>query len=697
MGFFALLVVVALLTLPLAVGQSRGGTRSPDRVVSDQGRPARDVPAGDVTPPSGWPTPIRHVFIVMLENAEATTVEAKGPFEESLAANYASASQYYAVCHPSAPNYLALTSGTSWQCGSDSYHTYSSENLGDLAQKAGLGWDGFEESMPSRCDLNDSYPYAVKHNPLVYYSDIVGNTTECRAHDLPFTNWTADVSANTIPAFAMFTPNLTDDGHDTGVAFADKWLAGWLSPLLNDSFFSQSVFFLTYDEGVNDDSGYNGTAGGRVYFTAVSPYARAGFNLTTNASHYSLLSTVEWLLGLGNCGHNDSTGAFPPLKSLFDFPPNYTVSGTVASATTGAPIAGAQVSLTGEPETTTSAGGAFSFTVPNGTYQLGVLAPQYVGRSIVVNVSGQNVEENVNLTPASSSLSLSGTVSALGSRSPLTGARVVVSGGRLAITGPGGVYALALESGRYSVTVSDSGERSVTQAVAIVDVPVVLDFSLVPLGPPAFPLTGAVLGGPSARPLAGAPVVLDGSTIAWTGAGGTYLFLCRNGSYTLTASFPGYGAATATVVVAGEPQVSNLTLPLAQLSRITLQVTASARVVAVGSPETLTVNASGGSPPYHANWSFGDGDSADGLEVTHSFAASGVYLLSVVVTDASNDQTVGYLNVTAVVPNGTPPPPVTAEPSAQGGVAPVWWVAGAVAAVGLGAAAIVVRRARRQR
>jgi PKD repeat protein len=257
----------------------------------------------------------------MMENAEAAAVMQHGAYEHHLATTYAYASHYYAVCHPSAPNYLALTSGKAWQCGSDGHSVYSTANLGSLAQNAGLSWAGFEESMPKPCDTSNSYPYAVKHNPFAYYANLQGNSTLCKTHDLNFTAWTSDVAKGTIPNLAFFTPNLKNDGHDTGVAYGDSWLKGWLTPLLNKSFFRSSVFFVVYDEGVNDNHGYNGLMGGNVYMSAVSPYSAAGYVDTNQTSHYNLLTTVEWLLGLGSTGHNDNS-KFPPMKSLFDFPPS---------------------------------------------------------------------------------------------------------------------------------------------------------------------------------------------------------------------------------------------------------------------------------------------------------------------------------------------------------------------------------------
>jgi hypothetical protein len=277
--------------------------------------------AASVTAQAGLPTPIQHVVVIFLENRIASNVFKYGPFEAYLAEHYAYADHYYGVCHPSAPNYLAVTSGETLQCGSDNYNVYSAENLGTLLTGAGRTWAGFAESMPYACDPHDAYPYEAKHNPFLFYSDIVNNSAYCAAHDLPLTSWYGDVANGTVPNFAFIEPNMTDSGHDGTLPYADNWLRGFLGPQLNASWMQSSAVFVTYDEGIangqDDTSGYNGTVGGHVFFTAVSPFVRGNSTYTPYASHYNLLSTVEWLMGVGSTGHNDSS-AFPAMKGLFN-------------------------------------------------------------------------------------------------------------------------------------------------------------------------------------------------------------------------------------------------------------------------------------------------------------------------------------------------------------------------------------------
>src|SRR2546430_17691653 len=55
----------------------------------------------------------RHVFLIVMEN-HTPEQALSGPFMASLADKYGVAENYHAITHPSVPNYLALTSGSTW-------------------------------------------------------------------------------------------------------------------------------------------------------------------------------------------------------------------------------------------------------------------------------------------------------------------------------------------------------------------------------------------------------------------------------------------------------------------------------------------------------------------------------------------------------------------------------------------------------
>ena len=298
----------------------------------------QNVPGSNVsTTAPTFPTPIRHVFLIMLENAELGDAMRNGSFERYVASNFSTAGQYYALEHYSLPNYLLVTSGIA----TNLLKVQSATNIGDLATNAGLSWKGEEESMPTPCDSVDGAPYDIYHNPWMMYSDIVTKPARCAAHVVNFSALSAAASSGIYPNYNFVVPNRTNDGHDTNVSFADGWLRSFLGPLVNATIFHTSVFFITYDEGTSN-LGINRTVGGgHVYFGAISPYSHVGFNSSKQYTDYNILTTTEWLLGLGHTGHGDNWTSHPPMKDLFTFPskPPGGKPGAVAAASVPTSVA----------------------------------------------------------------------------------------------------------------------------------------------------------------------------------------------------------------------------------------------------------------------------------------------------------------------------------------------------------------------
>jgi phosphatidylinositol-3-phosphatase len=308
------------------------------------------VDASDVTPQ--LPTPIKHVFLIMMENEQTNLIYGVEPYQTKLANTYAWGGDannpdqvgYYAICHPSAPNYLALTSGEPLQCGSDGFSNYSVNNIGNLLQTSGESWIDYEESASYTCQQNDSASglYVERHNPLVYYSDLGGNTpgSPCMTHVVPIANLTNDYPfSQTPPAFTYIAPNVLNDAHSSSAATGDWWLSTFMPKIIAAPWFSSTVVFIVYDEAykANGNENYTGydnkvVDGGPVYMAAVSPYTEGMGAIAYDASHYNLLSTMEWLLGLPQTetGHSGNV-KFPVLTSLFQprvFGPDVDLAGT---------------------------------------------------------------------------------------------------------------------------------------------------------------------------------------------------------------------------------------------------------------------------------------------------------------------------------------------------------------------------------
>jgi len=316
----------------------------------------------------------QHVFVLIEENESFSST-----FGPSSAAHYLNNTlvpagvlddHYYATGHVSLDNYIAMTSAqpanpeTTSDCLSVSLYTCaqttlafsSGANIADQLETAGATWKGYMDSMPSPCFSQTYSPstatpdpyqgnsqtppakdYADRHNPFIYYPDIVGNTTRCQAHVVPYTQLATDIAGNAVPNYAFITPDTCHDGHDTptcsdgsagGLVSADAWLSANVPPILSYIKAHDGLLLITFDEGSNTDvsgcctGGPGGTQGrgGLVGLVALGPGVKTGQTVHTSYDHASLLRTLEDIFGI-NTYLNDAgaTGAVP-MTALFGGP-----------------------------------------------------------------------------------------------------------------------------------------------------------------------------------------------------------------------------------------------------------------------------------------------------------------------------------------------------------------------------------------
>jgi hypothetical protein len=266
------------------------------------------TPAASVTP-GGHVPDFTHIFVLVFENKEFGSVigNSQMPVLNRLARENTLLTQYYAVRHPSLPNYVALIGGDTFNIDSDCETCYvNSTSLPDLIEAAGRTWRTYQEDMPSACFTGGSSgEYAKKHNPFMYFDPIRTNAARCQAGVVPLTQLEADLTGGNMPDFAFITPNLCNSGHDCGLDVSDAWIGTQVdrivaSPAYDDS----SLIVLTWDEGQGEHTccGLT-TGGGRVAAVLISPLAKTGFEDDTPYSHYSLLATIADAWKLPRIGH----------------------------------------------------------------------------------------------------------------------------------------------------------------------------------------------------------------------------------------------------------------------------------------------------------------------------------------------------------------------------------------------------------
>ena len=247
---------------------------------------------------TGAPTAPSHVFLIVMENQSPAEALA-GPFTATLAARYGVADNYHAVAHPSVPNYLALSSGSTWGVTDDSYHVLPQSDLGDQLTAANVSWRAYMEGLGAEGCLSSPLPYDPGHNPFAFYGG------GCPANVVPLTSLATDL-AGSAPRFSWISPDRCHDEHDCPVSAGDAWLRQEVGAIMQSAAWrAGAVLFITWDE---DD----GSAANRVLTLVITP--SGGHRVSERAyNHYSLLATIEDVLGVKRLGEASSASAMSDL------------------------------------------------------------------------------------------------------------------------------------------------------------------------------------------------------------------------------------------------------------------------------------------------------------------------------------------------------------------------------------------------
>jgi hypothetical protein len=272
---------------------------------------AAAAPRQDLLPP------IRHVFVLILENESYPVTFGKhsraGYLAQTLPAQGALLTQYYAIGHASLGNYIALVSGqapneqTQLDCavfadfkasapaldehgqllGSGCVYPPIVRTLPDQLEAQGLTWKAYMEDMgknPARESATCGHvpvgapesthmaqpgdQYAARHDPFVFFHSIIDDQARCDAHVVNLDHLPQDLeNPATTANYTFITPNLCNDGHDAhcvdgrrgGLAAIDLFLKQWV-PLIERSpaFRTDGVLIVTFDE--SDGGGAAGSA-----------------------------------------------------------------------------------------------------------------------------------------------------------------------------------------------------------------------------------------------------------------------------------------------------------------------------------------------------------------------------------------------------------------------------------------------------
>jgi phospholipase C len=244
------------------------------------------------------PPVVRHVIVIVMENRSYSDIIGRAPYITRLAHHCGLATDYHAIAHPSLPNYLAMTGGTTHGVASDCSPAecpVRGKSIFSQVTAHRLGWRSYAQSMPAACDTGSGGLYAARHVPAVYYLAV---RSICRSHvrrlgRLAGGHLHDALNGGHAPAYLFVTPNLCNDMHDCGVSAGDRWASRWIRMMRRSRTYraGHTVILLTWDE---DDGG----AGNRVPLVVVSPYTPPGRTSSRLLNHYALLRASERLLGI---------------------------------------------------------------------------------------------------------------------------------------------------------------------------------------------------------------------------------------------------------------------------------------------------------------------------------------------------------------------------------------------------------------
>lgn len=209
----------------------------------------------------------QHIVVVVEENHSYSEIigNAQAPYINSLATGGALLSNYYAVTHPSQPNYFALYAGTTFGVLDNADHAEASPTLASILQASGKTFLGYVEAGSPR-----------KHNPWESFPE--GNSVGRSFSAFPSNDFSE------LPNVSFVIPNLNDDMHDGTVAQADHWLQTNLDGYAQWALTHNSLLVVVWDE---DDNSANNHVPAIIYGAHVNagPYG-------DSYSHYDLLSTI---------------------------------------------------------------------------------------------------------------------------------------------------------------------------------------------------------------------------------------------------------------------------------------------------------------------------------------------------------------------------------------------------------------------
>jgi phospholipase C len=314
-----------------------------------------------------------HVVVLTEENENASETFAPNslaPYLRSLRSKGVFLPNYYGTGHASLDNYITMVSGqpplphsmgdclglSLWECVQPQGLISGGRNLADQLEEKGLSWRAYPDGAPTACfhapysptePAPDTYQgnsttgakdYADRHNPFIYFPNVVGDQARCEKHQRPFSDLAKDLARGTLPAYSFITPDTCHDGHDApcangkpgGLVSMDLWLRQQVPPLMKYLAKHNGLLIITFDEGFipSDPADVLGNPmdygcqscvlrglGGRIGAVLISPRLPQGKTVATEYDHLNLLRSIEDSFGISE--HLNLAEQAEPMTDVF--------------------------------------------------------------------------------------------------------------------------------------------------------------------------------------------------------------------------------------------------------------------------------------------------------------------------------------------------------------------------------------------
>ena len=269
----------------------------------------------------------QHVWVIMMENTGYSHLigNSNAPWINSAAAQFGLATSYTGVSHPSQPNYIAATSGSTNGVTNDDDVTINVANVVDQIEPSGRSWKAYMQSM-SLCATKLDHAcgnqlYERKHNPFVSYLDVQTSASRM-ANIVDFSQLDSDLASGSVANYVWISPDQCNDMHGRGgtdpatdrcnfanendlIQDGDAFLSSTVGKIMaSPAWGGNSAIFITWDESdfpFNDVSGCCDAVpgGGHVVTLVISHSDHAARTSSVAYNHYSMLATIEqgWQIG----------------------------------------------------------------------------------------------------------------------------------------------------------------------------------------------------------------------------------------------------------------------------------------------------------------------------------------------------------------------------------------------------------------